>query len=911
MKLIQLNLLVFIIAGVIPTQADAPQKSAPTEQSYISFTRDAWSSPPNTMRPWTYWWWPGSAVDEKNITRQLQLFKQAGLGGVHIIPIYGVKGYEDMFIKYLSPKWMNMLAHTTSEADRLGLGVDMTTGTGWCFGGPNVSDNDANASVVVRILKPDDTGRLERKLDADSLQALVAFSEANASIDLTDAVRKDGQLQWSAPAGQWRVFAVSQKPSGRDVKRSAPGGSGHMLNLFYPDAVRRYLERFSSAFSDFPGIMPRAMYHDSYEYRSDWSPTLFAKFEQRRGYKLQEQLPALFDQADPDLAARVKYDYRRTISDIMAEESLPAWVDWSHSYGMITRNEAHGSPGNLLDLYAAADIPETEMFHTDRNILISKFASSAAHVSGKQLVSSETGTWLDEHFNVTLAELKYLVDDLFLSGVNHVIYHGTCYSPEEAPWPGWLFYASTEMNPRNAIWHDVPALNNYIARSQSVLQSGKPDNDVLLYWPIHDYWHDADGLVQHLSVHARDWFKNESIGALARMLWEDGFAFDYVSDRQLEETKVDTSGILTPGGTYSVILVPECTYMPVSTLSKLLDLSQNGATVIFENSLPLDAPGLAELKTKRRTLTNLLSDIELDHNDAYNVDFASRGTGRIIIGETKPALDLAGIQRETITDHPGLFYIRRSDENSRFYFIANRGDNTVSDWINLSTSAHSVQFMNPLTGDSGSAEFKTNGDKTISVFLRLFPGESIVVRALHTRKINDKPWKWPKPNDTPIELDTEWKVDFVQGAPTLPESFTTKRLESWTELGGKEAKRFAGTARYTTEFDVTGDNDSFVLDLGDVRHSARVRLNNRTLGTVFTPPYRVIIDQLESGKNKLEIEVTNLSANRIRDLDRRGTNWKIFYNINFVDIDYNSFDASDWPIEKSGLLGPIRLIPLE
>ncbi|MCF7709296.1 MAG: hypothetical protein K9N52_10395, partial [Verrucomicrobia bacterium] len=232
MKLIQLNLLVFIIAGVIPTQADAPQKSAPTEQSYISFTRDAWSSPPNTMRPWTYWWWPGSAVDEKNITRQLQLFKQAGLGGVHIIPIYGVKGYEDMFIKYLSPKWMNMLAHTTSEADRLGLGVDMTTGTGWCFGGPNVSDNDANASVVVRILKPDDTGRLERKLDADSLQALVAFSEANASIDLTDAVRKDGQLQWSAPAGQWRVFAVSQKPSGRDVKRSAPGGSGHMLNLF-------------------------------------------------------------------------------------------------------------------------------------------------------------------------------------------------------------------------------------------------------------------------------------------------------------------------------------------------------------------------------------------------------------------------------------------------------------------------------------------------------------------------------------------------------------------------------------------------------------------------------------------------------------------------------------------------------
>ena len=80
-----------------------------------------------------------SAVDEAGITRLLERFRDAGIGGVEICPIYGAKGAEERFIDFLSPKWMEMLAHTTAEAKRLGLGVDMTTGTGWPFGGPNVT----------------------------------------------------------------------------------------------------------------------------------------------------------------------------------------------------------------------------------------------------------------------------------------------------------------------------------------------------------------------------------------------------------------------------------------------------------------------------------------------------------------------------------------------------------------------------------------------------------------------------------------------------------------------------------------------------------------------------------------------------------------------------------------------------
>jgi hypothetical protein len=152
----------------------------------------------------------------------------------------------------------------------------------------------------------------------------------------------------------------------------------------------------------------------------------------------------------------------------MVESVFPEWIKWCHDRNFLTRYQAHSSPGNLLDLYALADVPETEMFghgsrdplksgfderfgEGDRDPLVAKFASSAAHLTGRKLVSSETGTWMAEHFCETLEEMKCLTDLLFVSGINHVFYHGACYSPDDVSWPGWLFYASTEMNPRNAI----------------------------------------------------------------------------------------------------------------------------------------------------------------------------------------------------------------------------------------------------------------------------------------------------------------------------------------------------------------------------------------------------------------------------------------------------------------------------
>jgi len=319
----------FIVLSACLLGVNGPLNSAEASQPSQPL---AWPVITREQRPWAYWWWMGSAVDKTNLTKELTRYAEAGYGGVHIIPIYGAKGWESNYIRYLSPRWMEMLDYTVREAKRLDLGVDMTTGTGWCFGGgPYVGENEGNANVVVKTYDVMGGARLTNKFDAKKTQALIAFPSAkignrqsaigNELIDLTRLIQPDSSVNWTAPVAS-KIYAVSQRLNSQKVKRPAPGGEGPMLNLIYDDAMPVFLRSFTEAFDKYRGAEPRAQYHDSYEYKSDWSLDFFAQFERRRGYKLQTELPAMFSQND-ERTARVLCDYRETVSDIMAENSLP------------------------------------------------------------------------------------------------------------------------------------------------------------------------------------------------------------------------------------------------------------------------------------------------------------------------------------------------------------------------------------------------------------------------------------------------------------------------------------------------------------------------------------------------------------------------------------------------------------
>jgi hypothetical protein len=479
-----------------------------------------------------------------------------------------------------------------------------------------------------------------------------------------------------------------------------------------------------------------------------------------------------------------------------------------------------------------------------------------------------------------------------------------------------LFYASTEFNPRNTIWRDLPAMTSYIARVQSILQGGQPDNDVLVYWPIYDLWNDASGMEKRFAMSPSKWANDSAGGKTAKELIDHGYALDFASDAQLLETEFkDGWGWKTPGSTYRVLLVPPCDRMPVETLHQILKVVEAGATAIFQSHLPSDVPGMGDLESRRAKFKADLARIELKDDGAAG-QLAIVGKGRVRVSESSLApLTTEHVRREPIADS-GVGFVRRLNDGGARYFFANLSGQSLDGWVGLGHPSAAGVLLDPLTGRSGVAAVRqTNG--TTEVRLQLRPGESMVLRCFDDGPANGRAWTYLEPDGEPVNVAGQWHVDFIDGGPAMPASFTTDKLASWTTLGDDEAKRFAGTARYRIEFDLpasTTPAEDWRLDLGDVRESARVRVNGQEAGTIWSLPFTLDIagSLLKPGeRNTLELEVTNLAANRVRDLDRRGVKWKAFHEINYVDIHYKPFDASKWELVDSGLLGPVTLTPMK
>jgi len=915
--------LLFLVPGLLPAAPDSL----------------AWPAPTNEMRPWTRWWWLGDAVDPQGLTRELTLFQQTGLGGVEICPIYGAHGYESKFLDYLSPQWLDMLAHTTTEARRLGLGVDLTTGTGWPPGGPFVSAEDASTGLILKRFEVAAGARLADPLPAGRLQCVLAVSDQDEKVDLTAQVH-DGRLDWIAPAGEpssgtqpegtsgrslaetqaakagsWRIYVAVESGPVQKVKRAAPGGEGDVLDPFSPKAMGDYLAVIDRAFAGYHGLPPRAQFIDSYEYYgADWTPDFFKEFAARRGYDLRQELPALFGDGPADTVARVKYDYRAAIASLHAAYTQ-VWTAWAHRHGSLTRLQAHGSPTDLVDVYADADIPETEIFGSlaDSTVVMNKMSSSAAHLAGGRLASAESFTWLNEHFQATLSQVKQAADYLFLTGVNAIVYQGIPYSPADAPWPGWQFYAAVNFGPDGGLWHDLPAFNAYATRCESVLQGGTPANDVLLYFPIHDVWQQPSGMLIPLTVHeVRETLGNQPFYATAATLWDHGFGYDIVTDQFLAEAKAGDRGVSIGGNRWQVVLVPRCHLMPVATLRQLIDLAHDGVTVLVQGQLPEDVAGNKELEERRAQLRDLLASLTLVPAAEPGVQRAAVGTGEFLVGDDPLVLlRAAGVAGEPCTGL-GLRFVRRRGDDGYTYFLANRGTQPVDGWVAFATPARAAAILDPMYPDRTGIAATRPTAGGFEAYLQLGVGESLVLRTLD-RAVPGPAWPYREAAGAAQPVAGTWHVQFIDGGPTLPPAYDTAQLASWTTRDDPAFQSFAGTARYSIEFDhPPGAADDWLLDLGAVDASARVSLNGHAIDAFWCAPFRAPVGRwLQPGKNTLEVEVTNLAANRIRDLDVRKVNWKYFYDINVVGRNYRPFDASKWPVFDSGLLGPVTLTPLQ
>ncbi|MFV0470482.1 MAG: glycosyl hydrolase [Paludibacteraceae bacterium] len=888
-------------------------------------------------KPWTRWWWMGSAVDTPNLKYNIDELGKAGIGGVEITPIYGVKGVEDKYINYLSTKWMDMLAFTEKESNLVGMKVDMNTGTGWPFGGPDVTVEDAATKAIFQTYDIEGGQKIqltvfvndEKQIETSYLSRLMAYSEAGDKVDLTSFVMKN-TLYWDVPAGNWSVIALFVGKTGQKVKRAAPGGEGYVMDHFSETAVKHYLQKFDRAFSENQVSYPHSFFNDSYEvYGADWTPKFIEEFQKRRGYKLEFYFPELLDKGKTDASRRVVSDYRETIGELLLNNFTVQWTNWAHSHGATTKNQAHGSPANLIDLYAAVDIPECEIFgisdfdipglrkdemshRNDGDPITLKLASSAAHIAGKKYTSSETFTWLTEHFRTSLSQCKPEIDQVFTSGINHVYFHGTPYSPKETVWPGWLFYASVNMSSTNSIWNDAPAFFAYIARVQSFLQYGEPDNDLLVYFPVYDIWYEQqDNYYFAFGIHGlRE--KLPRFYETAEKIRKTGREVDFISDKFIQALTIENGLIKTSGGVmYKALVLPEAHFMPVETLSKLYDLAKNGGNIIFADKYPESVPGWKDFAEREKVAQKWIK--KFPKTNFTHSKIKKTGKGKIITGtDYEEMLTKANILPESFSKEYQGQYIRRKNESGYHYFFTNLNSNKIDDYISLGVNAKSALIFDPLTNEMGKARLISNKKSGTKIFLQLKPGQSVIVKTFSDQNIALNNWAYYEENlSSVLNLNSGWTLNFAQSEPEVKDTFKLAKLSSWTDLNNSDLKRNMGTGKYSVKFNFNKTAEEYRLSLGDVRESAKVYLNGQFVATLFSVPFEINIGKfLKNGANLLEVEVTNLPANRIANYDRRGVEWRIFNEINFVDINYKKTLYDHWETMPSGLLGPVKIIEL-
>ena len=916
----------------------------------------SWPEATREAKPGVRWWWLGSAVDKTNLQWSMRQYAEHGIGAVEITPIYGVQGNQqtgDQFvpgknIDYLSDRWMDMLRFTQSQGELQDIEIDMATGTGWPFGGPWVPLEESACKVLLvekeftgkkvehlDLLPPEKDrpySRLEKVMvypDPETLDKGVQVPEA---IDVTLAM-KDGLLTWTAPKGTskktgWHVIAIYARFGIMKVKRAAPGGEGLVVDHFNKQAVANYLKHIEEAFERTGTPYPHTFFNDSYEVsEATWTPNFFEEFEKRRGYKLEERLPrilmgiAMMKHHQKEAEERRKkgdntwshlyvymgrkelQDYRETLSELLLENFTEQWTAWAHKHGAITRNQAHGSPANLIDCYAAVDIPEIEGFglsefgikglrtdsgktrKNDSDYSMFKYAPSAAHVCGKPYTSSETFTWLTEHFRTSLSQLKPDLDLMFCAGVNHMFFHGTCYSPQNDPWPGWKFYASIDMSPTNSIWRDAPYFMKYVERCQSFLQWGQPDNDFLVLLPVRDMWQgQQDKLLMQFSIHAMGKLAPDFIKTILA-IDEAGFDCDYISERLLMGVTYKDGMLETAAGTrYRGLIIPGSLQLPESVVQHICQLTTQGAPV-FYNVNGSYAKDSEPLKTAGgRGFEN------------WNIKDAGLQT------VAKP---------ETMKTQYGLKAIRRKNDKGYHYFIANLTPEDIHENIKLAVTFKEAMWFDPLTGNRYRASL--NGD---GIDLTLRSGQSMILETFDNE--TSVPADLPMLSDTTnmiqaYQLDGPWTLSFTEESPRVEKTFKLDKLQTWETLDDDSVKVTMGTGIYTTHIKLTKqdvkDAANWQIELGDVRESARVYINGQFIGCAWSVPF--VLDfkgTLKAGDNEIRIEVTNLPANRIADLDRRGVKWRKMEEINVVDINYKKTTYDQWEPMPSGLNSEVRLI---
>ena len=879
------------LAAVSVALASSAVAQAPKAES-IDAVRAGFVNPPDAARPMVRWWWFGAAVVKPEILRELEQMKADGIGGAELAFVYPEvlddpgRGLKNL--AFLSPEMLEAVQYAQNEGRRLGLRIDVTLCSGWPYGGPAITLDEAvtHLRTVEVAVEPNASSVVTPKLAEG--ETLLGAAIVNGTPN--PPIPRGAPPQVPAPPNTWdAASATAFTPSGatssvasaggarvalffvqshtrQQVKRAAVGAEGYVLDPFSRKAVDTHLQRVGEPLINaFGATPPYAIFSDSLEaYGADWTPELPAEFRKRRGYDLMQHLPELVGGGSP-AAEKVRHDYGVTLTELVNENYLTHINDWAKIHHTQFRSQTYGEPAvnfssqNLVAL-AEGEGPQWRAFSTLR------WATSANHVFGHNVTSGETFTWLHSPvFRATPLDMKAEADIDFIMGENQLVYHGWPYSPPHLPGgqtsvpePGWSLYAAASFNDHNP-WHPVePAVNEYIARLSFLMRQGEPANQVAVLLPEDDAW--AGFSPGHTTM----------TGALAKLITPElmaailsaGYNVDFISAEAIDKVGF---------GPHHILVMPASDRIPVETLRKINAwVTHEGHAIAIGRTPTLDREGKAIEDAS--LLTRVIAVVP----DATQLPQALHNA-------VSPDLQLRNADDGT---RAAIGFVRRSLPNGDIYLLVNTSNHPVRASLGLASKWTVVQQLDP---DTGAMTAATPGAE-----LALAPYES---RVFLFSAGAAAPMPPSRVSESLADLSSDWQVKFTGTGQT--QSF--KGLTDWT--ANPLTLRYSGEAVYSRDFSATpkpgaeivlqidggtptpgspGSEPAHVLlpdGLPDpritrpgpgmhayfdppVREAALVVINGQPAGALWHPPYRLDVTKLvKPGQNHIEIHVYNTALN--------------------------------------------------
>ena len=724
----------------------------------------------------------------------------------------------------------------------------------------------------------------------------------NDIIDLTSRLNADGTLDWTAPSGEWKVIRFGYSLMGITNHPASPEATGLEVDKLDPAAVKRYFTTYLDQYKDATGGLMgtkglQYMVTDSWEAGAqNWTGTLPAEFQKRRGYSMIPWMPVLSGHVVKSSEASEKFlfDFRKTLSDLVAEYHYDALTKILADRGMKRYTESHENGRALIadgmEVKRTAAIPMSAIWtpnaFINQNDLTYHTAdiresASVAHIYGQNIVAAESLTALglpSSAWSYSPETLKPTADLALAHGLNRFVIHTSVHQPVDDKIPGLGLGPFGQWFTRHETWAEYAKVwTDYLSRSSYLLQQGKFVADIVYY-----YGED-----------------NNITGLFGKVMPSipEGYNFDFINADALTNLLSFKDGkLVTPSGmSYQVLVLDNnAKKMSLPVLKKLGALVKSGAVLI--GSKPEATPSLSDDQNEFAELVNEI------WNSANQKVFKDKPLNE--------ALSSLGIAQDFTYSKPQantkFLYLHRRSPNLDIYWINNRNDQEENVDVNVRIDGKVPELWHPETGKREPVSYSiTNGITKVRLHLAPYDAVFLIFRSTATQPAVTLTSADEK---TLATVGGNWKVNFQKdrGAPS---EVTLNNLASFTESQEPGIKYFSGTATYTKTITAAnnwiGVKDQLWLDLGDVKNIAEVKVNGKLLGVVWKRPFRVdISNALRAGDNLIEIEVTNLWVNRLIGDQQPNVTKKITYTT-------MPFYQANSPLFPSGLLGPVKILSVQ